>query len=147
MKPHPSLIRRFLSDYPFLSDAGLLALMAGPAALQAAELPYLKKLREDLRPKAVVSGDVAIVPISGTLGRRPDVIDLLYFGMEDTEVLLEEFSQAAANPWVRGILLDVDSPGGFLTGGPELADAVRRTSTRKPVVAWTGGSMASLAYW
>lgn len=55
--------------------------------------------------------------------------------------------QAGADAGVGGILLVVDSPRDFYTGGPELADAVRSAGRRKPVVAWTGGTMASLAYW
>jgi len=95
---------------------------------------------------SVLSDGVAIIPVEGTLARRPDVIELFY-GVEDTSNILDLVETAERNPEVKGALLDMDSPGGFITGGPEVADAVRRLDKTKPVVAWSGGMMASLAYW
>ena len=145
----PNTVRRLLTDLPFLSDGTLASMVCQNLGdlIQAAEHPRYQEIRQELKPKVTMAGEIAVVPIQGTLARRPDVAELLWYDFEAIENVQEMVSSVARNPDVTGILLDVDSPGGFLTGGPEVADMVRRAATRKPVVAWTGGTMASLAYW
>ena len=55
-------------------------------------------------------------------------------------------TQATNNKDVHGIKLDVDSPGGMMTGGFEIADAVKAAAQVKPIIAHIGGAGASLAY-
>lgn len=145
----PNTVRRLLTDLPFMSDGSLASLVSRDLSglIQAAEHPAYRQMREELKPKASMVGDIAVVPIHGTLARRPDVFEMLWYDFEATENIQEMLAAAVRNPEVAGILLDLDSPGGFLTGGPEVADMVRRASGKKPVLAWTGGMMASLAYW
>jgi len=107
-----------------------------------------KAIRSGSQPRAEQGvGDTAVVPVAGALARRPDPFELACGTFEDTDVLRDLVDQAAQDPQVRSMVLDVDSPGGFYGGGPELANAIRTASATKPVVAWTGGMMASLAYW
>ncbi len=145
------IARRLATETPFLHEGVLAAWLnlttAEPLPPQAAEHPALKGMRERLRPSVERVGDTAVVPVSGALARRPDPIEMAYGEIEDTDVIRGLVGQAAADPEVRSMVLDVDSPGGFYGGGPELADAIRTASASKPVVAWTGGMMASLAYW
>lgn len=149
------LLHRLLSDVPLLDEAGFIALAHGtlPKELfandvQLAEHPYLTQVRQQLKPKMQVRDDgVAIVPIHGVLARKPDVFEMLYYGAEDLNSILEMCDSAARNPDVRGVLYDIDSPGGFMTGGPEVADVISYTNGIKPTVAFSGGSCASLAYW
>ena len=150
----PATLRRLCTDTPFLLEGALAAMLRQSTLLgppyggpQAAEHPLLKAMRERLRPQIERAGDLAIVPVAGALARRPDPVEMAFGDFEDTDSIRSLVEQAAADSDVSGILLDVDSPGGFYTGGPELADAVRSAGKRKPVVAWTGGMMASLAYW
>ncbi len=144
MKP---FLHRLCTDVPLIAEGALLAMLHDRIEPQAAEHPFYKQLREKLRPQMTVGEDgTAIIPVEGSLARKPDVIELFY-GVEDTSNILDMVESAGRNPEVRGALLDMDSPGGFMTGGPEVADAVRRLNKAKPVVAWTGGTMASLAYW
>jgi signal peptide peptidase SppA len=105
-------------------------------------------MRKALRPQPSFTEDgLAILPVHGVLARKPDVFEMAFYGVEDTSAAHEAFDALIANPQVKGILLDIDSPGGFMTGGPEFAQSVRHGRDRKPVHAWTGGGMASLAYW
>lgn len=154
----PQIHRRFLSDPAFMTTGAALGLLR-PASMvadsaisdlhesQLAEPQLYKRVRAAMRPEVSIEDSIAILPVSGVLARKPDVYELFY-GVEDTAVLHEMFNELAASPQIRGILLDIDSPGGFMTGGPDFADAVRATNAKaKPVHAWTGGGMASLAYW
>jgi signal peptide peptidase SppA len=129
----------------FQSFAGNLSTLTD---VQAAEHPLYKQIRANLKPKITIHEDgIAIIPIEGVLARKPDPFEMLLYGVEDSNNVLEMLQSAAGNPKIKAALLDIDSPGGFLTGGPEVADAVRALNQRKPTVAWTGGMMASLAYY
>ena len=56
--------------------------------------------------------------------------------MEETASAL---LQAAADPAVHTILMDIDSPGGTVNGTPELAQVVRTIAKDKHVYAFTAG--------
>jgi signal peptide peptidase SppA len=114
---------------------------------KAAEHPVYKRIREGLKPQMTVNASgVATLPIEGVLAQKPDVWEMLFSGVEDSNHVLEMVNEASNNPDVKAVVLAIDSPGGFMTGGPEIADAVAAMNKRKPVVAHTSGTMASLAY-
>lgn len=134
--------------HPARITALVAAIRQHAVDIQAAEHPNVKALRERLKPSADVTPDgIAIIPVNGVLAQRPDIVELLYYGAEDTSAIQDMVKSASADNAVKGILLKVDSPGGFITGGPETADAVAKAASRKPTVAFTDGMMASLAYW
>jgi len=93
----------------------------------------------------IVDG-VAIIPIEGVLDKR--VSDMAKMsgavGCDDIEAMLTE---AVQDDTVDGILLDINSPGGSVTGIPELASKIAAAATVKPIVAYTDTLMASAAYW
>ena len=97
-------------------------------------------------PKPYTVGTTAIIPIKGviTSGLHP-----IYrvIGFADTEQIAGWIRAAVANPLVEEILLRIDSPGGMVTGTPELAAAVAAADRMKPVLAHTSGMMDSAAYW
>jgi signal peptide peptidase SppA len=138
------ILKRFLSDIPFLSEGAAISLFQQLEPMLA-EHPALTAFREKLKPNYTVAGGVATIPVEGVLARKPDVFEMAFYGVEDSGNVLDMVQRAANDPEVKGILLAIDSPGGFLTGGPEVADAV--SAAGKPSVAWSGGMMASLAYW
>lgn len=97
----------------------------------------------DLEQMEVIDG-VAYVPIRGPIGRGLGKFEK-GAGAVDVADVMAELRQADKNPDVSGILLLIDSPGGMVSGTPELADVV--ASIEKPVFAFTPGEMASAAYW
>lgn len=52
----------------------------------------------------------------------------------------------ASDNSVRAMILSIDSPGGSVTAGEELHDAVAAVAAKKPVVAVMGGIAASAGY-
>ena len=54
---------------------------------------------------------------------------------------------ALADPDVGSIVLDIDSPGGQVTGVHEFATRLKEASHIKPVQAYVSGMCASAAYW
>lgn len=103
----------------------------------------------DLNPKPrgyQISGSTAIIPVEGVLARKFDSV-LYSSGVTSTDILEKLIRSATADESVNSILLMIDSPGGYTTGIPEAARAVREASAVKPVVAYGDGMVDSAAYW
>lgn len=84
----------------------------------------------------------------GTLTARPHLVRVRVTGVIGSDVSRQValIDQAAENRAVRGMILDVDSPGGAVSGGEALHDAVARFAARKPVAVAMGGTAASAGY-
>lgn len=95
-------------------------------------------------------GSVAILGLYGVSVARDTYVNRIegfLFGGTILEHWTRALGQLAADPSISGILLDVDSPGGQVAGTAEAADLVRMADKKKPVWAYTSGTMASAAYW
>lgn len=66
--------------------------------------------------------------------------------MEVSEVV-EQIDEAAKNDKIKGVLLVVDSPGGAVAPSIEVAYAIKRLKTKKPVVVYAKGTLASGSYY
>jgi signal peptide peptidase SppA len=102
---------------------------------------------EPQSPLLSVENGVGIVTIDGPIIRRPDLISRVLFGAADTDEILGAVNEAGARPDVKAVLLDIDSPGGSVSGTPELAQAVADLSRSKYVYAFSAGMLCSGAYW
>lgn len=78
----------------------------------------------------------------------PHLVQLKVHGMIGSDVSrwTKALADADKDKNVKGLLLDIDSPGGAVTGGEELHDAVERFAHDKPVVTTMGGMGASAGY-
>ncbi|MCP5515676.1 MAG: S49 family peptidase [Verrucomicrobiales bacterium] len=133
------------TQVPLIEARAAQALLGQFLQPTAAEPEPRRKLRAAFAPRTSVENGVGTLEIHGVLAYRPDIGDMLFDGFEDSAEVLAAFRRLEADPGVKSILLDVNSPGGFSVGGAEIADAVFKSS--KPTVAWVGGMMCSLAYW
>lgn len=92
------------------------------------------------------SGRVAIVPIQGAITRRESFWSM-FFGGAAVETLTAQLRTLAQDSTVGTVILSIDSPGGTVSGLPELAAEVRKLRDSKRVVAVADSLMASAAYW
>ena len=91
---------------------------------------------------------IAIIHVDGALSYRSDFMS--YWLGEDTYNSIEAaFDKCMADDDVKGILFDINSPGGEVGGCADLADKIFNARGTKPygIVARTGGMMCSAAYW
>ncbi|EGK5854838.1 S49 family peptidase [Salmonella enterica subsp. enterica serovar Glostrup] len=91
----------------------------------------------------VVNG-IAVLPVTGTLvhklgGMRP------FSGMTGYDGITARLQQAVSDPEVKGILLDIDSPGGQAAGAFDCADMIYRMREQKPVWALANETACSAA--
>lgn len=95
----------------------------------------------------VYDNDIAIVSVQGTLMRGVPPLIAKLFGMTDTSTFRDKMNMLAENDDIKGVLLDVDSPGGSASGIEEASEAVKALDGRKPVYSYVEGMMASASYW
>ena len=60
--------------------------------------------------------------------------------------LTEAIDKLADDSEVKALIVAIDSPGGTVSGGESLHNAIARVATKKPVVAVMGGVAASAGY-
>ena len=61
--------------------------------------------------------------------------------------ILKEIEAAQKNKSIKGVLLNVNSPGGAVPPSIEIAYAIRELQKHKPVIAYASGIMASGSYY
>lgn len=108
-------------------------------SLTAGEAPEALALSVDddgprqARSYQVMNG-IAVLPVSGTLVSRTRALQP-YSGMTGYNGIIARLQQAASDPIVDGILLDMDTPGGMVAGAFDCADIIARVRDIKPVWA------------
>jgi signal peptide peptidase SppA len=134
----------------------ILAVIGDRVGVEAAEptgAPTTARLRADCGedepgtecPYEIVDGGIAVLPVMGTFVKRASWMDAMS-GLTSYERLQSQLAQAVADPAVRGILLQVDSPGGETSGMLDAADAVAAAAAQKPLWAIADEMACSAAY-
>ncbi len=90
----------------------------------------------DSRPSRTyqVANGIAVLPVSGTLVSKTRALQP-YSGMTGYNGIIARLQQAISDPGVDGILLDMDTPGGMVSGAFDCADIIARMRDIKPIWA------------
>ena len=91
-------------------------------------------------------GATLIIPIYGVIAPRANMLSNISGGTT-FEALTAQLRDGVADPAVKAIVFDVDSPGGNVAGATEFAREVRDAATQKPTTAIAHHLMASAVYW
>lgn len=91
--------------------------------------------------------EIAVVPVDGVIGKRLSRFERMFFGGADIDDITANLKSAAVNPDVSKIVMYYNSPGGTVTGVPELGQLIKEIDEKKPVISFTDTLMASAAYW
>src|SRR5690242_5706483 len=106
---------------------------------------YRNARGEPERSYAVLEGGVAVIPVQGTLLKRSSWLSAMsgccsYLDIQD------QLTEAMADGGVASVLLDIDSPGGEVSGCFELADFIYSLRNEKPIYASANDYALSAAY-
>lgn len=112
-----------------------------PEALEA----RLGRPLENTRVVTMRDG-IAVIPVTGPIMRYANMFTRIS-GATSTQELATDLQTALDDPKVKGIILNVDSPGGEANGINELGDMVYAARGKKPIKAYGGGTVASASYW
>jgi len=113
--------------------------------LAAIEARIGEPLENETKAYEVVN-DMAVIPLHGVTAKRANMFMRISGGVS-TELAGRDIAEALNDPDIKGIVLDIDSPGGTVDGTLELADIIFQGRDKKPIVAYSDGIMASAAYW
>ncbi|WP_168464785.1 S49 family peptidase [Wolbachia endosymbiont of Ctenocephalides felis wCfeT] len=102
---------------------------------------------KNLKHNTISLKGVAIIPIYGILTKNPGTFDDI-LGMTSYERIRFQIEEALGNDKVETILLDIDSPGGEVSGLFDLADFIyeARRSKEKKIIAIANDDAYSAAY-
>jgi signal peptide peptidase SppA len=92
------------------------------------------------------SGKIAILPLYGVIEQRASIW-MEWFGGTSTDRFGAMFDEALRDPKIKGVVVDIESPGGTVPGVMETADKIYQSRGQKPVVAIANSMAASAAYW
>ncbi|NLC71278.1 MAG: S49 family peptidase, partial [Desulfuromonadaceae bacterium] len=101
---------------------------------------------EPRREGYAVQGGLGIISIYGPLMHRVLAMEFPSGGPMTYADIRKAFDLALADDGVHGIVLDIDSPGGEVSGAFDLADHIFRSRDIKPVTAIVNESAYSAAY-
>jgi len=103
-------------------------------------------MRNEQPREYAVLGSTALIPVEGVIGRKFSSV-LHSSGVVSVDVLQRVIREVAADPLIDSAVLVFDSPGGSARGVPEAAADISVLNSRKPVISYADGMMASGAYW
>ena len=123
-----------------LPDANVVSEIHSAAVLTAARARNASQTGKD--------GAVAVLPLYGLIMQRGNMVgDISGPRGTSVEQFKQQFRQALNDPGIKAIVIDVDSPGGTVSGVDELTSEIFKARGRKPVIAVANCLMASAAYY
>jgi signal peptide peptidase SppA len=164
----PRVSRRILNTPQLISESGAAAILGalGPRiGVSALRLPSGEVQRLDSPPALTArtvhassrdfgsdrvfafdpATGIARIPIEGELVHRFGHLEP-FSGMTGYDAIKMKVAEAAADPAVKGILLDIDSPGGEVYGCAACAEAIFEARAAKPIWAVANELATSAAY-
>ena len=84
----------------------------------------------------VIDRGIAMIPVSGTLVHKHGYLQP-YSGMTGYDGIVRRVSMALANPAVKGVMLDMDTPGGEVAGCFDAASTLRRMADEAGKPLWS----------
>jgi signal peptide peptidase SppA len=88
---------------------------------------------------------VAVIPVVGLLTKSASFLTS-FFGTVSYESIGDTIAEAVDDPNVKSILLDIDSPGGEVSGLFDLVDFIYESRSIKPIYAIADDDAFSAAY-
>ena len=112
----------------------ILSVVGPRVGIEAGVLPPEMDAASDRHGFTITPNGIAIISIIGTLVKRAGAIDaasgLLSYATVENMIL-----EAATDPAVKAILMDIDSPGGEVGGVFDLASMINEAKETKPIWA------------
>ncbi|MEX0805304.1 MAG: signal peptide peptidase SppA [Candidatus Binatia bacterium] len=120
------------NKHPILKGLGLLSVFVLAVFVAAFFYAYLSG--GDAKALSLFSGDgIGILQVDGAINDSRDVL-----------AELKHFRDA---PWIKAIVLRIDSPGGAVAPTQEIFDELQKVRQRKPLIASMGGMATSGGYY
>ena len=144
----PNIATRVFNT-PLLIDADKLSAILAVLGPRIG-LDNLRALGEPLEPElpaafGLLPSGIAVIPVTGTLVHRSFGLNPAS-GFQSYVRIEEMFLAAVDDPSVRGILFDINSPGGEAAAVFDLSDTIHAARGAKPIWATANETALSAAY-
>jgi signal peptide peptidase SppA len=91
---------------------------------------------------------IAVISVMGVIAQHAHQVESISGpGGTSTQRVGESLDRAMADPAVKAVVFNVDSPGGNVHGVQELADKMMGHRGKKPMIAQVNSTAGSAAYW
>ena len=97
--------------------------------------------KEDTTPKSNQEKYVAVIPIKNVIYKYSN------YSATGTKRLQRDITYYLNDPKCAGIVLDMDSGGGQVSGTPEFYDFLKESNSVKPIKTYSDGYLCSAAYY
>lgn len=131
-------------QYSFMLN--LLLGNVAPDKAMAEEMREKNRAIQEENSNVIGDTGIAYIPLMGTIYPRSNYFTEVCGGVSLTE-LNKSLSEALNDPSIKGIIFDVDGPGGAATGVNEFTNTLFNSRGIKPMYAYVGGTAASATYW
>lgn len=92
-----------------------------------------------------VENGIAVLPVTGSLVHKFGYVQPVS-GMTGYDGIISRLQAAVDDPDVKGVLLDIDSPGGEVAGAFDTSDLIARMRDKKPIWALANDMACSAGY-
>ncbi|MDI6737961.1 MAG: signal peptide peptidase SppA [Nanoarchaeota archaeon] len=95
--------------------------------------------------EGIAGESIKVIPVTGAIGFAG--INPLLMKYAQPDDIIEKLDKAGDDRNVKGVILEINCPGGAVVGSKEVADAVKKLKQKKPVVALIREVGTSGGYW
>ena len=118
--------------HPILRGLGILSLLIIGVFVSVFFYAYFTG--GDSRVLAIIAGEgVGVLQIEGTI--------------DDSRGILTELKRFKEAPWIKAVVVRIDSPGGAVAPTQEIFEEIQKIKKKKPLIASLGGMATSGGYY
>ncbi len=99
-----------------------------------------------LSEDVTIINNIGVLRIEGVITQKSDFFTM-FFGGATLDTLTKDFKMLVANQEIDIIILDIDSPGGTVSGIQEFANLIFDSRKEKEIIAISSSIMTSAAMW
>lgn len=121
----------------------VLAVLSEKLNIEPGMFKATEEAKEEV--KAKTTDGIYQLPILGSMVHRGSSLNAMS-GIQSYQNIRSNLEAALADPSVKGIMLEMDSPGGSVAGAFDLRDFIMEAKQQKPIYAYARDTMASAAY-
>jgi capsid assembly protease len=133
-----------IDEVKFHAIRQVLKLRASGGRVPDEEIAAVVKAAE--RPVSRSPGSIAILPLFGAITHRANMFSEASGGTS-TQGFGKALAQVVSDPNVTAVIIEADTPGGGVSGLPELADQIYKARGSKPIIGVSNTRALSAGYW
>jgi capsid assembly protease len=133
-----------IDEVKFHAIRQVLKIRADGGRVPDEEIAAVVKAAE--RPAPRSTGSIAILPLFGAITHRANLFSETSGGTS-TQGFGKALAQVVGDPNVTAVIIEADTPGGGVSGLPELADQIYKARGSKPIIGVSNTRALSAGYW